>query len=180
MAQRGRPRKAVATDVKPEGFRGPTEVLEQVTEQPQQEVEQVRPKRAISQRRKRVPVNGYRNILSVEGLDPLYHYAWINDNLVDRFLLAEYEFVDHDVVVGDRKINAASQIGSKISLPGGNGRTIFLMRQLKEYYDEDMASYHAEIDETEMAMLGMLTKDAGRYGQVSMEVTRSKNGKQVF
>lgn len=175
---RGRPRKAVTAEVVREDFRGPDAP---VVEQPQQEVEQVRPTRAIATRgRKRVPVNGYRNILSVEGLDPLYHYAWINDYLVDRFQMAEYEFVEHDVVVGDRKINAASQIGSKISIPGGNGRTIYLMRQLKEYYDEDMASYHAEIDESEQAMLGMLTKDAGRYGQVSLEVTRSKNGKQVF
>ena len=169
MAQRGRPRKSAITE------------QEVPQEQPQEEVEQSRPSAANprSGRTKRVPINGYRDILKVGGEDPNYHYAWIRDDLIPRFESAEYEYVTHAVTVGDRKINQASQMGSKVSIPGGNGRMMFLMRQLKEYYNEDMAAYHHQIDEDEAAMFGNLSREAGRYGEVSSSVTKSYKGQRV-
>lgn len=161
MAQRGRPRKQAAPE-QVVGVQEQAVLIEEQIERPSV----AQPRQA---RPKRVPVNGYRNILGVEGQDPSFHYAWIRDDLMDRFQSAGYEFVEHAVVVGDRKINAASQIGSKISVPGGNGRTLYLMRQLKEDYDEDMAAYHAEVDAKEAAMYAELnSKKDGRYGEVQI------------
>lgn len=180
MAQRGRPRKNAVTEqeapqLSEESIEiAATEALEAMEDTGRPSVANPR-----NGRRKRVPINGYRNILNVEGKDPLFHYAWIRDDLVPRFESADYIFVDHDVVVGDTKINAASQVGSKISIPGGNGRTLYLMRQLKEYYDEDMAAYHTEIDESEASMFANLSKEAGRYGSVTSNVTRSHKGVRV-
>ena len=178
MAQRGRPRKNVQSEeVRPE-FKGP-EVPQQIAVTDGQAVDRPSVSAPRTGRKKRTPINGYRDVLKVDGQDPNYHYAWIGDNMVPKFEAADYEFVTHDVVVGDRKINAASQLGSKISMPSGNGRTLFLMRQLLEYYNEDMAAYHAEIDAGEATMIGNLTKEAGRYGTVEMDVTKSFKGKRI-
>lgn len=121
--------------------------------------------------RKRTPINGYRNILSVEGKEPGWHYCWVEGENVPRYENAEYEFVVHDVIVGERKLNAASSIGGKVSIPGGNGMTLYLMRVLEEFYNEDMESLQAEIDERESAMKTELnSKNDGRYGEVELSV----------
>lgn len=164
MAQRGRPRKNVLTGL---------DIKEEIKEQavPQEE-DQARPSASTnrSDRPKRVPINGYRDILSVQGQEAGFHYAWVRDDLVPRFESGAYEFVTHAVTVGDRKINSASQIGSKISIAGGNGRTLYLMRVLQEYYDEDMEAYNADIDAKEAAMFQQLnSKEGGRYGEVQIK-----------
>ena len=160
MAQRGRPRKNVITE---QENVAPVEV-----EQEEQTRAEVKIKR--SGRPGRTPINGYRDILRVDGQEAGFHYAWVRDDLVPRFESAAYEFVTHALTVGDRKLNSASQIGSKVSIPGGNGRTLYLMRVLDEYYKEDMAAYNAEVDAREAAMLGKLnSKEGGRYGQVQID-----------
>lgn len=122
-------------------------------------------------KRKRTPINGYKNVLSVDGQEPGYHYCWVEQDNVPRYENADYEFVTHDVVVGDRKVNGASQIGGKISIPGGNGMTLYLMRVLEEYYDEDFNALQDEIAEKEASLRRELnSKNDGRYGQVVMEV----------
>lgn len=132
-----------------------------------------RPTKASSRigTRKRVPINGYRDILSITGQEPGWHYCWVELDNVPRYENADYEFVTHDVIVGERKINAASQIGGKISIPGGNGMTLYAMRVLDEYYNEDMESLQSEIDEREASMKQALnSKSDGRYGEVDISV----------
>jgi hypothetical protein len=125
--------------------------------------------------RKRTPINGYRNILSIEGQEPGWHYCWVEAENVPKYENADYEFVTHDCVVGDRKINAASQIGGKISIPGGNGMTLYAMRVLEEYYQEDFEAVQNEISEKESAMKRELnSKTDGRYGSVSVEVNNRR------
>lgn len=172
MAQRGRPRKSAITE------------QDIPVAEPQQEDAELAPRPSIanprSGRKKRVPINGYRNVLSLEGQEPGWHYAFIRDDLVPRFESADYQFVTHDVVIGDRLINAASQVGSHISIPGGNGRVLYLMRQREEDYNEDMAAYHQQIDDDELAMFGNLTKEVGRYGTVTADVTKTFKGNRVY
>ena len=119
----------------------------------------------------RTPIHGTRDILSVKGLEPGWHYLWVNDDdgNVDRHLGARFYFVEHDVIVGDKKINAASQIGGRISKAVGNGMTAYLMRCTDEDYQEEMALLHAEIDERERGMKEALnSKNDGRYGSVEI------------
>ena len=132
-----------------------------------------RPTKASSRigTRKRTPINGYRNILTITGQEPGWHYCWVEGDYVPRYENADYEHVVHDIVVGDRKVNAASCIGGKVSIPGGNGMTLYAMRVLEEYYNEDMESLQAEIDEREASMKRELnSKNDGRYGEVDLSV----------
>ena len=119
----------------------------------------------------RTPIHGTRDILSVKGCLPGRHYLWVNDDggNIDRHLAARFYFVDHDVIVGDKKINAASQVGGRISLAAGNGVTAFLMWCTDEDYKEEMDLLHAEIDERERGMKEALnSKNDGRYGKVEI------------
>ena len=126
-----------------------------------------------SDRPKRVPINGYRNILSVQGQEPGWHYCWVNEDNVPRYEQAAYEFVTHDVIVGDRRVNAASQIGGKVSLAVGNRLQGYLMRVLQEYYDEDMAAMNAEVDKQDAGMQSELNSGAdGQYGNVKIEQSK--------
>lgn len=127
-----------------------------------------------SDRPKRVPINGYRNILTITGQEPGWHYCIVNDgtqaggrNYIPIFQNAGYEFVTHGFEIGDRRINAASQIEGKCSIAVGNGVTGFVMRIQQEYYDEDQALLQAENDTAEEGMYRNLnSNEDGQYGKV--------------
>ena len=127
-----------------------------------------------SERPKRVPINGKRDILTVVGQEKGWHYCWVNEDKVPRFQMSNYEFVDHDCVVGDRKIDAAARIGGKISKAVGNGMTAYLMRITQEEHDEDVALELKEIKDRENAMKRELNSSAdGRYGKVEIEQSKA-------
>lgn len=129
-----------------------------------------------SERPKRVPINGFRNKLTITGQEPGWHYFICNDEDVDKFLAGGYEFVTHEIQVGDRKIDNAQMVGGKIAIPVGNGMTGYVMRCPEEYYKEDMAAIQREVDETERSMIGGLnSKDDGRYGEVKIESSKPLN-----
>lgn len=129
-----------------------------------------------SERPKRVPIHGHRDKLSLRGAQPGWHYCVVNDDggNVDRYLEGGYEFVTHDVTLGDKKINAASQIGQKVSLPVGNGLIGFLMRCPEEIYQEELDLLNQETDEKEAGMKRQLnSRNDGQYGQVEIVTTKS-------
>lgn len=155
MAQRGRPRKH------PVALEDAVQAApEQVVEQPRPSVTEPRSGRG----RKRNPINGYRDILKVDGQEAGWHYCWVPDSDVPRYEDADYEHVVHDVVVGHKRINSANAIGGKVNIPGGNGVTLYLMRVPQDIFEEDQANLQAEIDERERTMKAQLTsRDDGRY-----------------
>ena len=123
-----------------------------------------------SERPKRVPINGRRDILTVIGQEPGWHYCWVNEDKVPRFQQGYYEFVSHDCVVGDVAVNQASMIGGKISKAVGNGVTAYLMRCTDEDFEEDNRLELAEIKAREDSMKAQLNSSAdGRYGKVVIE-----------
>jgi hypothetical protein len=127
-----------------------------------------------SERPQRNSINGSRDKMSVKGLEEGFHYVWVNDYNVDTFLAGSYDFVTHDVVVGDKHINFASQEGGRISMPVGNGIYGFLMRIPNEYYEEDLQAQQRDIDERENAMQKELnSKTDGRYGKVELSQSKS-------
>lgn len=121
-----------------------------------------------SDRPKRVPINGLRDILAVLGKEPGWHYCWVPEHLTAKYEVAYYDYVTHEVIIGDRKINAGSQMGTKVSMPVGNGVTGFLMRCTEEDYQAEKAWVASEADRQENAMRGS-TQDEGRYGQVEIK-----------
>jgi hypothetical protein len=138
--------------------------------------EEVRPS-AINreERPERTSIHGGKDLLSVDGQEPGFHYCWVNDYNVSRFEKAGYEFVTHEVVIGSRRVDAVTGIGAKHSLPVGNGVTAYLMRIPEEYFNEDNAALEKKVDEAEAAMFENLnsSKD-GRYGKVEIQTNRKR------
>ena len=123
-----------------------------------------------SERPKRVPINGQRDVMTVGGKEAGWHYCFVNDDQVAEYELAAYEHVTHEVTVGNRKINAASQLGGKISKAVGNGVTAYLMRVPDEYYEADRKAEAEELDAKEASMKAALnSKKDGQYGEVKIE-----------
>lgn len=123
--------------------------------------------KAETTRTRRSPINGTRNRLSVRGQEDGYVYRIVND-LDDRIQsLREigYEIVtDSKVSVGDKRIANPTQEGSPVKVSVGNGIQAYVMRQKKEFFDEDQAAKAAKVDELEASMKRE-AKDAGFYGK---------------
>ena len=131
--------------------------------------------RAAEARPTRVPLDGFRDKLSVKGLDPDYQYRWVKDQSesgqrIMQFLAAAYEFVttEQEVIVGEANVYQSDNVGSIIRVPGGHGDFLYLMRIHKEFYDEDQANKAREIDATEGQMQAGGTSGAD-YGSVQIE-----------
>ena len=99
----------------------------------------------------RVPVTE-RNILSVKGKEPGYHYRIVNDSgdRIQQLQDAGYEFVDASTVqVGDKRINSTSPEGTHAQVSVGGGVKAYVMRIKQEWYDEDQAAKQARVNQLE-------------------------------
>jgi len=120
----------------------------------------------------RVPVSSRQNITTVYDSDPNYVYRWVNDveDRIERFKLGGWEIVDSkSVKVGQRSLDNSGEMSGTISRSVGAGRTAFLMRIKKEWFDEDQAEKARQIQESEDAMLRKEKNAEGRYGSLTMK-----------
>ena len=109
------------------------------------------PRSAKAARTTRVPVTE-RNVLSVKGKEPGFHYRIVNDtgDRVQQLMDAGYEIVEASAVqVGDKRIASVAPEGSKAQVSLGGGVKGFVMRQKQEWYDEDQAAKQARVDQQE-------------------------------
>lgn len=110
--------------------------------------------------RRRTAAEGLREMLSVLNQDPNYVYRFVADNpakpgRVERLQELGYEVVpEADVEVGEATVDRRTKqkLGSAVTRPGGGGLTLVLMRQRKEWFDEDQAFKQAKVDSLEDAM----------------------------
>ena len=109
---------------------------------------------ALPERKRRTPVAGPRNILTVMEKDPNYFYRFVRNDQgrIDWFQDRGYEVVTDTTEVGDKTVDSGSQIGSAVTKHGGGGSTLVLMRIPREWYDEDQAAKEAEIAAVEATM----------------------------
>lgn len=124
--------------------------------------------KAPSGRVTRTPV-GQRNILTVKGTDPNFVYRIVNDvdDRVSQFQEAGYELVADDAVkVGDKRLNAASSMGSHKRLSVGQGTKAVVMRIKREWYEEDQAAKLASVAESENATREKAL--SGTYGDIKL------------
>jgi len=124
--------------------------------------------KAPSGRVRRTPV-GVRNILTVKGQDPNYHYRIVNDtgDRIQNFIEAGYEIVKADeVTVGDKRVNKATAAGSNAEVSVGGGEKGFVMRIKKEWYEEDHKAKQAEVDATESSIRQKALD--GTYGELKI------------
>lgn len=108
-------------------------------------------------RRQRGSTDGARDILTVSNQDPNYVYRWVADDpqrpgRIERLKEFGYEVVTEDVQVGAKAVDKHSKTGSAVTRLGGGGITLVLMRQLKEWYDEDQKAKQAKVDAVEATM----------------------------
>lgn len=122
-----------------------------------------------SSRPSRTPISGNRDILTASGIPEDYIGRWVNDvdNRIEKYQSAGYDFVTDDgVTVGDRTVNSGENVGSVVTKNVGNGVIAYLMAQPKEYYDEDKAAIHSQIDEREAAITNR--REDGQYGEIKI------------
>ena len=105
--------------------------------------------------------------------DPNFVYRFVNDtgSRIDQMKQAGYEIVEDDnLIVGDSRVTDANQPGSAKKVISKDGTVSYLMRQKKEWYDEDQAAKQAHNDEIEEAMKKSASE--GMYG--SIKTSRDK------
>lgn len=126
----------------------------------------------------RVPVNGGdRNLLTVDGRDPKYHYRFVIDDergRVQKHLDAWYEPVHRTEItkVGDTKVDTSAGTSSVVQVKAGMGKKLVLMRIPKELYEQDQLAKQREVDASEAEMKQERDKD-GRYGKFEFNTKTS-------
>jgi hypothetical protein len=123
--------------------------------------------------RKRIPVGGNRDILTVEGKDINYVYRWVNDvdGRVQKFIAAFYDnvYMKDGVEVGAQDVKQGSNVGSVVSKDVGKGITAYLMRIRKEYYEEDQAAKQRDkVDRSEEIIFENVDRLSGKYGKIDI------------
>jgi len=122
-----------------------------------------------SGRVKRTPI-GKRNILSVANKDPNYVYRVVNDtgDRIAAFEEAGYVVCEaSEVKVGDKRVERVSSEGSKAQVAVGKGDKAFVMKILKEYYDEDQEAKLQQVRELEKSI-----KPTGDYKGNKLEISQ--------
>lgn len=134
-----------------------------------------RPSTQRADRPKRVPMSGQRMRMeiSAEEKDPNFHYAWINDDkdLIFRAKRAGYEHVHIDELPswGQVDVDSANSTDSLVSMPVGQGKTAYLMKLPKEYFEEDMKAHADLVDAREADLKKELNSGQnGTYGEVNI------------
>lgn len=130
----------------------------------EQAVESARPDRS---KPVRVSLAQQKNILThPEANDPNFNYRVVVDykskpGRIEKFKKAGYVHVISGENMGDDDVMKPKKLGSKVTVPVGNGETGYLMKIPKEYYLEDQAAKEAEIKRLEQSMN---VKKKGQYG----------------
>lgn len=102
-------------------------------------------KKPVERKRARVPLNSNTLMSDVQGKEPGFHYAWINEEDVYKFEQADYAHVRHPVVVGGKRIDVSTGPTDKFIIrPVGLGQIQFLMRLPEEFHREEMALLEAK------------------------------------
>jgi hypothetical protein len=128
---------------------------------------------STSVRPRRSPLSS-RNRLAIKNKEPGYVYRIVND-VDDRVALLQeqgYEICTKETVgvVGDKRVDNASSLGSSSVISVGQGTKAVVMRQKEEYYKEDQALKQAELDELERTM----GKDKSDYGSIRTGLDRQR------
>jgi len=122
--------------------------------------------------RKRVPVGGNRDILTVLGKDKNYVYRWVNDvdGRIQKFIAAFYDnvYMDGDIEVGAEDVKQGTNVGTIVSKSVGQGVTAYLMKIDRKYYDEDQAIKAGEVDRSEESIYNV-DRLSGAYGKIDIQ-----------
>lgn len=121
----------------------------------------------------RAGITGGRNILTVQGLDPEFHYCWVTDfnGKVEHFLEMGYDFESRDLVFGEKSVEQGSgKADSRVAKNVGGGMVAYLMKYPKNEWERDMNAIQRELDLQEREWKSNLNSGKnGTYGKVDIE-----------
>lgn len=123
-----------------------------------------------------------RKKLAVVGRDPKFHYRWVNSDdgkyagRVEELKAIGYTVCSEEEMLEESGIEGSS-VGSVVGKPVGRGIRGILMKQKKEFFEEDQHQKQAEVDETEMGM--MPEELVGREEAVGEGLKISRPGQDV-
>lgn len=88
---------------------------------------------------------------------------------IERFQEAGYSIIEGDVEIGNKRIAAASQMGSAAIRPVGGGMKGIWMEIREDWYAEDQDTKQMKINETESSMVvNEQNPGDGMYGKVDI------------
>ncbi len=120
----------------------------------------------------RVPIGGSRNITTVNDTPDGYVDRWVNDSdgRINRFKQAGYENVSA-ASVGDSGVDGTHSESGVVSKQMGQGVTAYLMRQRKDYFNEDQTAKQEHVDSTEESIRRDVKEklNDGHYGSVIID-----------
>jgi hypothetical protein len=126
--------------------------------------------------KKRVPLDGRRArmLLDEASLDPAYRYKWVNDEKgrIHSYTEAGYEHVRNEegVAVGHANIDSGVNPESVVSIDGGRGVTVYLMKQPMEYFLEDKQLRQDNSEDGASQLRRSLNSNVeGEYGGVKFD-----------
>ena len=128
-------------------------------------------------RENRTPVAGFRDILTVEGKDPDYHYRWVLDESeqgrrVFTHQRAGYTFatIEEGLQIGQSNVYKSDNVGSLIRVPNDDGRWLHLMKIPKDWHEDDLKAKAAETDAKEASIKNPGLE--GTYGEINLKHSR--------
>jgi len=121
----------------------------------------------------RTPIGAKRELLNVSDTPEGYVDRIVNDNpgRIQRFKDAGYEMVDA-ATIGSSNVDGNSANAGVVSKDVGKGVTAYVMRQRKEYFDEDQSAKQQKILDDERGMQKKIDKNDskdGTYGEVRID-----------
>lgn len=136
----------------------------------------VRPEDVKISREERVPLGGFRDILTLKNTDPNYHYYWALDlsedgSQIARCRQAGYVFVrpEEEITYGEASVFKTSDLGSVLRVPAGGGLNHYLMKIPMDFFEEDQARHAKRVDMTEQSLKDQGANTEGFYGGVSIK-----------
>lgn len=125
------------------------------------------PVKATQKRVTRRPLHQQGPMTILGEKDPDFVYRVVNDvgARVSQMQAAGYEIVTDDgITIGESRVSDPNQLGSSKRVLSKDGTVSILMRQKREWWEEDQKAKQQQIDEQESAM----KQDAaqGMYGKI--------------
>lgn len=132
-----------------------------------------KPAEAVQRRpARRTPVGGPRNVLKMnKNPDPNSVFRVVNDvgDRVEAMKEMGYEVVtDPTIRIGDRRAGKVGSVGTPIEVSVGQGTKAVLMKQRKDYYEEDQKAKQEQVNSDESSMYQRARKEDSDYGKLKV------------
>lgn len=125
----------------------------------------------------RIPMGSRRNLTTVNDTPDGYVDRWVNDSTgrIARVKQAGYEHVQ-TASVGDSNVDSTHSEEGVVSRDMGQGVTAYLMRQRKDYFEDDQREKQKVVDESEESIRRNPNdnRNDGYYGGISIGRPNSK------